>query len=245
MAGNHLTSAPKDGHVLALLESDPAIGRVIQGYTPYQWDELAPVAVAWREIQALVVPAEKDWEALIKRRPGVGKPRLACQELEPVSDGVLMAIEAAKRAGFDWELTLVGRLDPAKLLEDQADAMVVPLGRLASHPQADRLKVALVFTNRQDLPCVAEHPTLSYRGLDITSSPPVAFYLPAGVNSAIKRRINLALNEVLSEKRNEIEGRCLELISRDYDSTLSFMDEQYRLQEEMLKRLGFPEAEAF
>ena len=238
MAGNRLSEAKKDGYVLGLLEADPAISRVIQGYTPYGWDEMDPVALAWREIKALVVPADKSWESLTNRPQIDGNPRLATLGTTPVSGGTAMAMEAALRSGFRWNLTVVEKLDPAILLQGKAEAMVVPLGGLNTHPQADDFKIILVFTENTDLPCAWGHPTLADLGLKVTADPPAAFYLPSKVNVSARRIFHGALKEIKAAEAGMLESACLEKLDQTFDDLPGFMDEQYHLQAEMLKKLG-------
>ena len=153
-----------------------------------------------------------------------------------------MARETARRAGFVWALTKVDKLDPRYLLDGQAEAMVLPLGWLSSHPQIDKLKVALVFSDDLDLPCVIGRPTLTDKGLSLTADPPVSFYLPANVPTDIRQKLSGALNESLNANEELIRSLCLEKIETDFDEVSAFMNDQYRLQENIFNQLGFASA---
>lgn len=239
LAGNKVTGGQKNGYILGLLESEAAIVRQIQGYTPYHWSELTPVATAWREVKALIIPAELDWNNLAHRPQGAGLPRLAHLGTSPVSGDTLMAMEVAKRAGFVWQLTEVDKLNPQYLLDGRAEAMVMPLAWLPYHPNAGQLKAVLVFSNDQDLPCLKGRPTLSEKNLMISADPPVSFYLPANVHTDIRRKLNEGLNMSLNEHEGLIRSLCLERIEKNFEETPAFVNEQYRLQEAILNQLGF------
>lgn len=240
LAVNRVVLGKSDGYSLGLIGADPAMTRVIQGYTPYEWEEVRPVAAAWREVKALVTPADLSWEDLaqLARLRGQGPPRLA-HLTPPPHTGELLALEAASQAGFTWERVIVDRLDPALLLDGRAEAMVVPLGWLATHPRAGELNVALVFSDNDHLPCLQGRPTLIDRGLKLTSNPPAAFYLPAKVNSGISLTINQALNKVLARNDALIAQNCLEIISTDLEESKQFIDDQYLKQEAVLKLYRF------
>lgn len=185
LAANLVAGARPDGYLIGALSPDQALIRVIQGYTPYTWDEIAPAATAWRVYSAIVVrtdfPAE-DLLSLVQMRPaprlahtGLAEPRVGPAGAKPsagrnsafkdrlpsgarpgdgsgpaailpLDSSTYLALTAARAAGFAWRPVRVDRLDPAFLLEDRADAMVLPLGWLERHPQAGRFKVLTILT---------------------------------------------------------------------------------------------------
>ena len=246
LGANTVASAKPDGYLVGALCVNAAVTRVIQGYTPYVWDEIAPVATGWRVLTAVVTRDDlqaddlRGLAALAER----GQVRLAHTGLEPVDTETVLATEAARLAGFTWTLTKVDRLDPALLLENKAEALVMPLSWLARHPQADRFKVLTVLTMEENLPCVEGYPTLRTLGLDVRVNPLLAFYLPAKVNWRVQSRLSTAINNSLRQPGilREISKACLKPYREDLEGAGAVMEREYKQQEAGLTDLGFMEA---
>ena len=250
LAANAVSLARDDGYVLTALGNDPAINLVIQGYTPYTWGELSPVATAWREVYVLV--ARRDYPAADfltlaeSQKKGDGQSgapknqtRLAVVNLEPLSSAALMAMEAARAAGFDWLLTKVDRLDPELLLAGQADSMVIPLAYLKAHPRRDELRVLLVFS--RDEPIGAEGwPTLKSQGLEVATNPFFAFYLPPKVSWRIRQRLSTAINNTLRLKavsESLIEAGLTPYLE-DSEGVGAILNQEYGRQARLLESFG-------
>lgn len=239
LAANMVANAKPDGYLVSALGSDSAIIRVIQGYTPYVWNEFIPVATGWREIYALVTPAETQADDLagLAKVGDRGRIRLAHTGLKPMDASTLLALEAARAAGFSWTMTKVARLDPGILLQDQADAMVLPLGQLQRHPQLSKLKVITVFTNEDDAPCAEGRPTLKSQGLSTLSPPLLAFYVPNQANRRVQARLSAALTNSLRQPavRRLLESACLKPYLEDPEGVRPVMNQEYKRWEEVLR----------
>ncbi len=243
LAAEMVAGARPDGYLFGALGSEPALTRVIQGYTPYVWGEMVPVATGWRVLHAIVT--SRDAEAGDLRDVArIGKPmRLAHIGLTPVYSGTLMALEAAKKAGFTWGLERVERMDPAIILEGRAEAMVLPLGYLKYHPQADRFKVITVLTHDDSLPCVAGLPTLESQRLEVAVNPLFAFYVPGKVGWRVRSRLSSAINNALKQPAvlSRLAGDCFTAYREDLEGVGAVLDREYENQADALKALGFLE----
>lgn len=270
LAANLVAGARPDGYLVGALNPDQALIRVIQGYTPYTWDEIAPAATAWRVYSAIVVRADfqaEDLQGLAQMHPaprlahtGLAEPRLgpggagslagrksssnerlpsaarpgdspAPAGILPLDSATYLALSAARAAGFAWRPVRVDRLDPALLLEDRADAMVLPLGWLERHPQAGRFKVLTILTHDENPPCGRGRPTLASQGLNWPEEePPLAFYLPAKVNWRIRNRLLTAINNALRQPAvaRSVSEACLKLYIEDLDGSVAAMERAYK-----------------
>lgn len=269
LAANLVAGARPDGYLMGALSPDQALIRVIQGYTPYTWDEIAPAATAWRAYPAIVVRADfqaGDLRNLAQMRPaprlahtGLAESQLGPGEAEssvvrgspsgdklpsgsrpgddpapagilPLDSATYLALSAARSAGFTWRLVRVDHLDPALLLEDRADAMVLPLGWLERHPQAGSFKVLTILTHDEDPPCGRGRPTLVSQGLTWPEEePPLAFYLPAKVNWRARSRLLTAINNALRQPAvaRSVSEACLKLYIEDLDGSAAVMERAY------------------
>ncbi|MDL2227191.1 hypothetical protein LJB86_06010 [Deltaproteobacteria bacterium OttesenSCG-928-M10] len=245
LAANTVADANPDGYLVGALGSDSAIIRVIQGYTPYIWNEFVPVATGWREIYALITLAEAQADDLagLARAGDRGRFRLGHTGLSPIDAGTLLALEAARTAGFSWTLTKIERLDPGVLLQDQADAIVLPLGQFKLHPQLDKFKVVTVFTSEDDAPCAKGLPTLKSQGLNASSAPLLAFYVPNQVNWRLQARLSAAITNSLRQPavRQRLEAACLKPYLEDLEGAGSVMNQEYKRWEELLRLFRFVE----
>jgi tripartite-type tricarboxylate transporter receptor subunit TctC len=252
MAANAVALSRDDGYVLAALGNDPAVNLVIQGYTPYVWGELVPVATAWRVVNVIVVrsdhPADdiRGLAADLKNRVlsgrSVSPPRLA-RHAGPLDSAVLMALETAREVGFIWALTVVDSHDPAViLLEDKAEALVMPLADFKVHPRRDEFKVVLVMS--EDEPLGAEGwPNLKTQGLKLTVNSFCAFYLPANVSWRVRNRLSAAINNTLKLKavaEKVVEAGLLPVLE-DSEGAGVILNQQYVNQAKLLKPFGFLE----
>jgi tripartite-type tricarboxylate transporter receptor subunit TctC len=241
LAANRVALARPDGYLLGALSADSAISLVIQGYTPYTWNEIAPVATAWRPVMALVGRADLQADdlqglaALAKK----GRLRLAHQGLEPVGSAALLALEAVRAAGFQLLSVQVELNDPALLLEGRADLMVLPLGWLPLHPRASELKVLAVLTADDRAPCLAGRQAPAARDLKFNEHPVFAFYLPAKVNRRTRSRLSTALGNALRQPALAAQLRegCLIPHREDLEGVEAVMNQEYRAQEAELSRL--------
>jgi|GEM_PF-3532305 len=151
----------------------------------------------------------------------------------PLESAVYLALDAARAAGFNWQLTQVERLDPALLLEGRAEALVLPLGWLERHPQAESFKVLTILSYDENPPCGRgrPRPTLGSQGLTgLMEEPPLAFYLPAKVNWRARSRLLTALNNSLRQPAvaQSVSEACLKLYIEDQDGAMAVMSQAYR-----------------
>lgn len=240
LAANLAAGAKPDGYLMAALGPGAALARVIQGYTPYTWDDIEPLAIAWRTYPALVVRADFPADDLGSMPRSKSRLRLAHTGLAPMSSNTYQAFSAARAAGFAWTPVEVKALDPAVLLEDRADALVMPLGWLEAHPQADQFKVLTILTRDPDPPCGQGRPTLHSQGLAAADEPPLAFYLPAGVNERVRARLAAAVNNSLRQPAvaRSVAEACLKLHLEDPDKAERLMGRAYEEMEAGLTGLA-------
>jgi tripartite-type tricarboxylate transporter receptor subunit TctC len=251
LAANAVALARDDGYVLAALGNDPAINLVIQGYTPYIWGELVPVATAWLVVNVIVVrsdyPADdiRGLAADLKNRAlsgrSVSPPRLA-RHAGPLGSAVLMALAAAKEAGFIWDLAVVDNYDPAVILEGRAEALVMPLADFKVYPRRDELKVVLVMS--EDEPLGAEGwPNLRTQGLKLAANSFCAFYLPANVSWRVRKRLSTAINNTLKLKavaEKVVEAGLLPHLE-DSEGVGAVLNQEYANQAKLLESFGYLE----
>ncbi|MDR3038500.1 MAG: hypothetical protein LBV21_04300 [Candidatus Adiutrix sp.] len=248
LAANAVALAREDGYTLTALANDPAVNLVIQGYTPYVWGEVAPVATAWRVIHVLVAqnnhPAVNllSLAEIYKNSKGV-RPRLAVSSLEPLGSATLLAMEAARQAGFAWELTRVESLDPEVLLAGSAEAMVLPLAYFKTHPHPDAFKVLSILSADTPLGADKSWPNLKSQGLTITTNTFFAFYLPAKVNWRIRNRLSTAINNTLRLKAmsESLIAAGLAPYLEDSEGVGAILNEEYSNQVKLLQSFGLLE----
>lgn len=240
LSANLVAGARPDGYLLGALEADPVISWEIQGYTPYTRHEFTPVATAWRVVYAIVVPAGNPAADLRALGRDGQQPRLAHTGLEPVNIDTVMAMEAARAAGFKWTLTKVDRLDPELLLLGQAEALVLPLGRLKLHPRADQFKVLTVLGDSK-APCAGNWPTLESQSLAVEPNALVSFYLPNKVNWRIRSRLSTALNNALRQPAviRRLDEACLIPYIEDLEGAVDAADREYARETARLRAQDF------
>jgi tripartite-type tricarboxylate transporter receptor subunit TctC len=232
------------------LGNDPAVSLVIQGHTPYIWGEIAPVATAWRVVYVIVVRSGYPYEDIRALAAGLktggrntSPPRLARLK-GPVGLREMMALEAAKQAGFNWELTVVDRLEPAAvLLEGQAEALVMPLADFRVYPRRDEFKVLLVLSEEEPLGAVG-WPNLKNQDLHLTVNSFCAFYLPAKVNWRVRNRLSTAINNTLRLKavaERVVETGLLPYLV-DSEGVGAVLNQEYANQVKLLESFGFLES---
>ena len=254
LAANAVALAQDDGYVLTAIGNDPAVSLVIQGYTPYIWGEIVPVATAWRVVYVLVAGAgfpASDIRALAdnvkagtKNSRAWDRPRLArVRSGPPFSSSVLMAMEAAREAGFEWDFAVVDRLDPEVILEGRAEAMVLPLGDFQAHPRKDEFKALLVMSEEE--PYGAEGwPNLKTQALKLSINPFFAFYLPARVNWRVRSRLSTAINNTLRRKavaENLVRIGLLPYLE-DSEGVEPILNQEYANQVRLLESFGLMES---
>ncbi|MDR2724539.1 MAG: hypothetical protein LBC90_00420 [Candidatus Adiutrix sp.] len=248
LAANAVALARGDGYVLAALGNDPAVNLVIQGYTPYTWGEISPVATAWRVVYVIVVRSDYPYEDIrslaagLKNSRNVSPPRLARLN-GPVDLRVLMALEAAKQAGFTWKLTVVDRSEPSVLLEGQAEALVMPLADFKIYPRRDEFKALVVLSEEEPLGTEG-WPNLKSQGLNLTVNSFCAFYLPAKVNWRVRSRLSTAINNTLRFKavaERVAEAGLLPFLE-DSEGVGAILDQEYANQAKLLEYFGFLES---
>ena len=231
LAANMVAGASPDAYILGALGPDQALGRVIQGYTPYVWNELSPVATGWREVNAIVVKKDSPVQTLadLASVSSITPHRLAHQGQGALDVRTIMAISAAKAAGFSWILTPVKQLDPALLLQNQAEAMVLPLGWLNRHPRLDQFRVLTLLVQDSQVPCAKDLPTLANLGSQTMESSLFAFYIPAQVNWRIKSRLSSAINNALRQPALSaaLKEACLIPYREDLEGTEAVMNLEY------------------
>lgn len=241
MAGNAISGSRLDGYVAGALGPDPALSRVIQGYTPYVWDDLTPLATGWVSLQAIVVAADNPASSLKDLAAGKAYPRLARLPGPPEDAATVLAMEAASLAGITWELTEAPTLDPAHILEGKAEAMALPLGWLPAHPQADKFKVLAVLGPDVPESCLNNGPTVTHFIKTNTPPPLFAFYFPAKVNWRARNILSTAVNNVLKVPGmiNDLETVCLNIHQEGLEGAVYLMGNQYELLRQAFERYGF------
>ncbi len=245
LAGNMVAGAKPDGYVFGALGGDAAMGRVIQEFTPYSWSEFVPVSTAWRTVYAVVVRADEkagDLREAAEKKSGL---KLAHTGLNPIETPTLMAINAARAAGFSWEFTEVEALNPDYLLRGEADAMVLPLGNLGGYPRRGELKVLTVLAKDGSAPCAVGLPNLGEQNIEIELNPPFAFYLPSKANWRVRSRLSLAINRALQQPNvaRAMAGACLEPFLEDADGVSAVLDQEYSQQENAMRDMPLEDEE--
>ncbi|MDR0882785.1 MAG: hypothetical protein LBP55_09650 [Candidatus Adiutrix sp.] len=242
LAANLVAEAKPDGYLFGALGADAALARISQGYTPYLRDEIAPVAIAWQTVLGIITRSDFPADDLKALGLSQTQVRLAHTGLKPVNSATLAALEAARAAGFTWELVEVDRPDPDLLLAGQAEALVLPLGWLKNHPRADQFKVLTILTQEEEPPCGAGRPTLLSQGLTTVESRPLfTFYLPAKVNWRVRTRLSSAINSALRQEAmaNRLAELCLRLYIEDIEGAEATIGQEYKGREAALEALGF------
>ncbi len=188
--------------------------------------------MAWREVSALVVRADFLARNLtdLSSSSDFPSPRLAYAGPGPLDVRSLMAVSAAKAAGFKWVIQPVSTLDPALLLLDQAEAMVLPLGWLNRHPEADKFRVLSLLVQDRYVPCAQNLPTLSDLETRTLESSTFAFYIPAQINWQTKSRLSTAINNALKQAAvaRAMEAACLIPYREDLEGTEAVMNLEYQ-----------------
>ncbi|MGL4209742.1 MAG: hypothetical protein ACRCTY_10185, partial [Candidatus Adiutrix sp.] len=205
------------------------------GFTPYVRNELAVLSIAWSPTFAVVANQGLSHSASLKalaQSTSRRKLSLAHSGHIPHSVELLMAIKAAEKLGFQWELSQFSALHPDIVVSGQADTMVLPLWQALSHENSPNLKVISVLSDEES-PCGGGLSNLTTEGTPLGIKNVLAFYVPTETVWARRSRLALAINEALSQPalQGQIKNLCFTPFLKDVDDAVAILDEQFNVQE--------------
>lgn len=198
LATNELANSRPDGYTLGLISIGPMITQVLRGKTPYKNQDLRPLGLIWSSPFTLSCKADAPYNNL-KELAEYGKDhdlRLAHWGLGAVP--TLIAMNVAKKGGFQWKETAYKKLNP--LLVDKGDADVITFSTpgIKDYVEAGKLKIlACMLPNR--LPQYPDVETVKEQGFGVGYSIWFGAFVPAKTPDDIVEKLSTTFFDVMAK----------------------------------------------
>ncbi len=198
LATNELAKSRPDGYTLGLISIGPMITQVLRGKTPYKNQDLRPLGLIWSSPFTLSCKADAPYNNL-KELAEYGKGhdlRLAHWGLGAVP--TLIAMNVAKKGGFQWKETAYKKLNP--LLVDKGDADVITFSTpgIKDYVEAGKLKIlACMLPNR--LPQYPDVATVKEQGFGVGYSIWFGAFVPAKTPDDIVKKLSTTFFDVMAK----------------------------------------------
>lgn len=198
LATNELANSRPDGYTLGLISIGPMITQVLRGKTPYKNQDLRPLGLIWSSPFTLSCKADAPYNNL-KELAEYGKDhdlRLAHWGLGAVP--TLIAMNVAKKGGFQWKETAFKKLNP--LLVDKGDADVITFSTpgIKDYVEAGKLKIlACMLPNR--LPQYPDVETVKEQGFGVGYSIWFGAFVPAKTPDDIVEKLSTTFFDVMAK----------------------------------------------
>jgi tripartite-type tricarboxylate transporter receptor subunit TctC len=161
LATNELRNSRPDGYTMGLISIGPMITQVLRGKTPYQNEDLKPLGLVWSSPFTLACRADAPYSNLTELAE-YGRThdlKLAHWGLGAVP--TLIAMNAAKIGGFQWQETAYKELNPLLVVKGDADVITFSLPGIRDYVESGQMKIlACMLPDRladfPDVPTVAE-----------------------------------------------------------------------------------------
>jgi tripartite-type tricarboxylate transporter receptor subunit TctC len=160
LATNELRNSRPDGYTMGLISIGPMITQVLREKTPYKNEDLKPLGLVWSSPFTLACRADAPYNNLAELAE-YGKThdlKLAHWGLGAVP--TLIAMNAAKIGGFQWQETAYKELNPLLVVKGDADVITFSLPGIRDYVESGKMKIlACMLPDR-----LADYPGCSHGG---------------------------------------------------------------------------------
>jgi tripartite-type tricarboxylate transporter receptor subunit TctC len=198
LATNELAISRPDGYTLGLISIGPMITQVIRGKTPYKNQDLKPLGLVWSSPFTLSCRADAPYNNL-KELAEYGKThklRLAHWGLGAVP--TLIAMNVAKKGGFQWQETAYKKLNPLLVVKGDADVITFSTPGVRDYVEAKQMKIlACMLPNR--LPQYPDVATVKEQGFGVGYSIWFGAFVPAKTPDDIAQKLSASFFKVMAK----------------------------------------------
>lgn len=198
LATNELAKSRPDGYTLGLISIGPMITQVIRGKTPYKNQDLKPLGLIWSSPFTLSCRADAPYNDL-KELAEYGKShklRLAHWGLGAVP--TLIAMNVAKKGGFQWQETAYKKLNPLLVVKGDADVITFSTPGVRDYVEAKQMKIlACMLPDR--LPQYPDVATVKEQGFGVGYSIWFGAFVPAKTPDDIAQKLSATFFDVMAK----------------------------------------------
>ena len=198
LATNELAKSRPDGYTLGLISIGPMITQVIRGKTPYKNQDLRPLGLIWSSPFTLACRADAPYNNL-KELSEYGKShklRLAHWGLGAVP--TLIAMNVAKKGGFEWQETAYKKLNPLLVVKGDADVITFSTPGIRDYVESGQMKIlACMLPNR--LPQYPDVPTVKEQGFGVGYSIWFGAFVPARTPEDVAQKLSTSFFNVMTK----------------------------------------------
>jgi tripartite-type tricarboxylate transporter receptor subunit TctC len=197
LATNELANSRPDGYTIGLISIGPMITQVLRGKTPYKNQDLKPLGLVWSMRFTLACRADAPYNNL-KELAEYGKTndlRLAHWGLGAVP--TLVAMNVAKKGGFQWKETAYNDLNALLVVRGDADVVTLSIPEIKDYVEAGKMKVlaAMLPERLFDYPDVA---TVAEQGFGDAYSIWFGAFVPKKTPDDIAKKLSDTFFKVLA-----------------------------------------------
>jgi tripartite-type tricarboxylate transporter receptor subunit TctC len=197
LATNELRNSRPDGYTMGLISIGPMITQVLRGKTPYKNEDLKPLGLVWSSPFTLACRADAPYNTLAELAE-YGKThdlKLAHWGLGAVP--TLIAMNAAKIGGFQWQETAYKELNPLLVVKGDADVITFSLPGIRDYVESGKMKIlACMLPDRlADYP---EVPTVAEQGFGDAYSIWFGAFVPAQTPDDIASQLSDTFFKVMA-----------------------------------------------
>ncbi len=197
LATNELARSRPDGYTLGLISIGPMITQVLRGKTPYQNEDLRPLGLIWSSPFTLACRAEAPYDNLDELVAYGQEHQLQLAHWGLGAVPTLIAMNVAKKGGFEWQETAYKKLNPLLVVKGDADVITFSTPGLRDYVEAGQLKLlACMLPNR--LPQYPEVPTVKEQGYGQGYSIWFGAFVPAATPDPVTTRLSETFFEVMA-----------------------------------------------
>jgi tripartite-type tricarboxylate transporter receptor subunit TctC len=239
LATNELANSRADGYTLGLISIGPMITQVIRGKTPYKNQDLRPLGLIWSSPFTLTCRADAPYNNL-KELAEYGKShklRLAHWGLGAVP--TLIAMNVAKKGGFEWKETAYKKLNPLLVVKGDADVITFSTPGIRDYVEAGKLKIlACMLPNR--LPQYPDVATVKEQGFGVGYSIWFGAFVPAKTPEDIVQRLSSTFFNVMAKPEIQDVIKKVGVIPHPTgpEKTRAQMDSELKAFGGIMKELG-------
>ena len=239
LATNELARSRPDGYTLGLISIGPMITQVIRGKTPYKNQDLKPLGLIWSSPFTLSSRADAPYNNL-KELAEYGKShklRLAHWGLGAVP--TLIAMNVAKKGGFEWKETAYKKLNPLLVVKGDADVITFSTPGVRDYVEAKQMKIlACMLPDR--LPQYPEVATVKEQGFGVGYSIWFGAFVPAKTPDDIAQKLSATFFNVMAKPEIQDVIKKVGVIPHPIsaDEARAQMDSELKAFGGIMKELG-------
>ena len=239
LATNELARSRPDGYTLGLISIGPMITQVIRGKTPYKNQDLKPLGLIWSSPFTLSSRADAPYNNL-KELAEYGKShklRLAHWGLGAVP--TLIAMNVAKKGGFQWQETAYKKLNPLLVVKGDADVITFSTPGVRDYVEAKQMKIlACMLPDR--LPQYPDVATVKEQGFGVGYSIWFGAFVPAKTPDDIANKLSSTFFSVMAKPEIQDVIKKVGVIPHPIgaDEARAQMDSELKAFGSIMKELG-------